>query len=172
MELILFPQKVVEPKLQGISHSQSPAMTVDVSTCKTMRSLYACGTERCHVAVPPPHSHFEPKIVDLLSLSVSSRLVNNLTSRQGMISAARPPAGIPYPPTLPPDILIDQERLPDYNPKDFSPAGCRERPSKFNGRCQALMQIRWSKGSTVWLVRNLRLYVPTRTNVKPVGYQC
>ena len=56
-------------------------------------------------------------------------------------------------PPLPPGILVDEEILPVYDPKDFYPA----KPGEvLADRYQILVKVGWGVSSTVWLARDLQ----------------
>ncbi|KAJ5551079.1 hypothetical protein N7461_005777 [Penicillium sp. DV-2018c] len=73
------------------------------------------------------------------------------------VSLRKKPLPLPSPGQrlrLPPDILIDEEISPLYNPKCFYPA----KPGEvLANRYQILVKIGWGVSSTVWLARDLEI---------------
>lgn len=63
-------------------------------------------------------------------------------------SASRPSQ---VPEALPPDIPIDEENVPGYQPEVFYPANPGD---VLNGRYELLAKVGWGTSSTVWLARN------------------
>ncbi|KAL2060824.1 hypothetical protein VTL71DRAFT_8876 [Oculimacula yallundae] len=58
----------------------------------------------------------------------------------------------PRPRILPPDVLVEEERVPGYRPEFFYPAG----PGQvLNNRYKILTKIGWGSSSTVWLAEDL-----------------
>lgn len=57
---------------------------------------------------------------------------------------------------IPSHAVVDEERYPNYTPKDYYPA----RPGETLGNnYQLLAKIGWGASSTVWLARNIRRHV-------------
>ena len=58
---------------------------------------------------------------------------------------------------LPSDVLVEEERMPGYNPKHFYPVNPGD---FFHNRYEVLVKVGWGTSSTVWLARDTRRYVP------------
>ena len=56
-------------------------------------------------------------------------------------------------PSLPSDVLIEEERREDYDPKEFYPVKLGE---VFRGTYQVVAKLGYGGRSTVWLARNLQ----------------
>ena len=62
------------------------------------------------------------------------------------MSSSRPPR------ILPSDVLVEEERVPDYRPEFYYPAN----PGQvLNNRYKILTKIGWGTASTVWLAEDL-----------------
>ncbi|KAL8830149.1 MAG: hypothetical protein Q9170_005870 [Blastenia crenularia] len=57
------------------------------------------------------------------------------------------------PTILPPDVPIEEELVPDYNPKDFFPVNPGD---LFHGKYETITKLGWGSCSTVWLARDVR----------------
>ncbi|KAI9055694.1 hypothetical protein LZ554_000637 [Drepanopeziza brunnea f. sp. 'monogermtubi'] len=58
----------------------------------------------------------------------------------------------PRPKILPPDVLVEEERVPGYRPEFFYPA---DPGQVLNNRYKILTKIGWGASSTVWLAEDL-----------------
>jgi serine/threonine protein kinase len=63
----------------------------------------------------------------------------------------RPPTPRTLPTILPADVLIEEERIPGYNPKNFYPVNPGD---LLNNRYRILSKIGWGTTSTVWLAQD------------------
>jgi serine/threonine protein kinase len=70
---------------------------------------------------------------------------------RGVITSARP-----SPTILSPDILIEEERIPGYNPKNFYPVNPGD---LLNNRYRIVAKLGWGTTSTVWLAQDTQRYV-------------
>jgi len=57
---------------------------------------------------------------------------------------------------LPLDVLIEEERRQDYDPKHFYSVKLGE---IFHDKYEVVVKVGFGGGSTVWLTRNLQRYV-------------
>jgi serine/threonine protein kinase len=62
----------------------------------------------------------------------------------------------PSPTILSPDILIEEERIPGYNPKNFYPVNPGD---LLNNRYRIVAKLGWGTTSTVWLAQDTQRYV-------------
>ena len=69
------------------------------------------------------------------------------------MSAGRPPI------VLPPDIPIEEERVPGYDPKRFLSVNPGD---LLNNRYKIVVKVGWGTTSTVWLAQDTRRYVLAR----------
>ncbi len=65
-----------------------------------------------------------------------------------------PAASLETPTILPPNTAIEEEEIPNYNPRDFYPANPGDLLSK---RYKTIVKLGWGTYSTVWLARDLNL---------------
>ena len=64
------------------------------------------------------------------------------------------------PEILPADVLVEEERVPGYQPEFYYPA----KPGEvLNDRYKILTKVGWGTASTVWLVEDLERYHITHT---------
>lgn len=60
------------------------------------------------------------------------------------------------PTILPSDVLVEEERIPGYDPKHFYPVNPGD---LFHNRYETLAKVGWGTSSTVWLARDTQRYV-------------
>ena len=60
------------------------------------------------------------------------------------------------PAILPSDVLLEEEKIPGYDPKQFYPVNPGD---LFHNRYKMLAKVGWGTSSTVWLARDTQRYV-------------
>jgi len=91
-------------------------------------------------------------LIDLPHATVITRSVRNLTHVKllGLSLAAANATHLPL------DVLIEEERRQDYDPKHFYSVKLGE---IFHDKYEVVVKVGFGGGSTVWLTRNLQRYV-------------
>lgn len=84
------------------------------------------------------------------------RLLRTGTPRGATTSASRPPT------ILSPDIPIEEETIPGYNPNNFYPVNPGD---ILSDRYKIIAKLGWGTTSTVWLAQDKQQYVSGQLNV-------
>lgn len=71
------------------------------------------------------------------------------------------------PSILPSGVLVEEEHIPGYDPKQFYPVNPGD---FFHNRYEVLAKVGWGTSSTVWLARDTQRYVLAQSNTCHVLY--
>lgn len=110
-----------------------------------------------HAPKYPWKSFLHPRSI---VMGVRSRLASRAFAT---LRVAPSPVTCNSPTILPPDIPIEEELNPDYNPEHFLSVNPGDR---FHNRYETIAKLGWGSCSTVWLARDLHWYA---SKCKPRG---